>query len=149
MKWLVPESSGRYVNRMTNESLHKGSAGPSPKPPNSHKGAPRGGSQPRPPRVLPEGAGGQRAVHVDRAVRALAPATHANYLRGRCWPPVRAPPLVAQDTAVALGCTRARQPPGPGVWTLFYLCIFKLGGARGGTGPQPSHPPTVGTGGPP
>ncbi|XP_005381133.1 PREDICTED: DDB1- and CUL4-associated factor 15 [Chinchilla lanigera] len=24
MKWLVPESSGRYVNRMTNESLHKG-----------------------------------------------------------------------------------------------------------------------------
>lgn len=25
MKWLVPESSGRYVNRMTNEALHKGS----------------------------------------------------------------------------------------------------------------------------
>ncbi|KAF6093229.1 DDB1 and CUL4 associated factor 15 [Phyllostomus discolor] len=24
MKWLVPESSGRYVNRMTNEALHKG-----------------------------------------------------------------------------------------------------------------------------
>ena len=26
MKWLVPESSGRYVNRMTNEALHKGGA---------------------------------------------------------------------------------------------------------------------------
>ena len=26
MKWLVPESSGRYVNRMTNEALHKGKA---------------------------------------------------------------------------------------------------------------------------
>ncbi|XP_036158690.1 DDB1- and CUL4-associated factor 15 isoform X2 [Myotis myotis] len=24
MKWLVPESSGRYINRMTNEALHKG-----------------------------------------------------------------------------------------------------------------------------
>ncbi|KAM4888040.1 DDB1- and CUL4-associated factor 15 [Thomomys bottae] len=24
MKWLVPEGSGRYVNRMTNEALHKG-----------------------------------------------------------------------------------------------------------------------------
>ncbi|XP_030052759.1 DDB1- and CUL4-associated factor 15 [Microcaecilia unicolor] len=24
MKWLVPESSGRYVNRMNNETLHKG-----------------------------------------------------------------------------------------------------------------------------
>ncbi|XP_001366489.2 DDB1- and CUL4-associated factor 15 isoform X2 [Monodelphis domestica] len=24
MKWLVPENSGRYVNRMTNEALHKG-----------------------------------------------------------------------------------------------------------------------------
>lgn len=24
MRWLVPESSGRYVNRMTNEALHKG-----------------------------------------------------------------------------------------------------------------------------
>ncbi|XP_040846725.1 DDB1- and CUL4-associated factor 15 isoform X8 [Ochotona curzoniae] len=24
MKWLVPESSGRYVNRMTNEALHRG-----------------------------------------------------------------------------------------------------------------------------
>lgn len=28
MKWLVPESSGRYVNRMTNEALHKGGALP-------------------------------------------------------------------------------------------------------------------------
>lgn len=28
MKWLVPESSGRYVNRMTNEALHKGNASP-------------------------------------------------------------------------------------------------------------------------
>uniref|UniRef100_A0A7N4PR84 DDB1 and CUL4 associated factor 15 n=1 Tax=Sarcophilus harrisii TaxID=9305 RepID=A0A7N4PR84_SARHA len=26
MKWLVPENSGRYVNRMTNEALHKGGA---------------------------------------------------------------------------------------------------------------------------
>lgn len=26
MKWLVPESSGRYVNRMTNEALHKGTS---------------------------------------------------------------------------------------------------------------------------
>lgn len=25
MKWLVPESSSRYINRMTNEALHKGS----------------------------------------------------------------------------------------------------------------------------
>lgn len=24
MKWLVPESSSRYINRMTNEALHKG-----------------------------------------------------------------------------------------------------------------------------
>jgi hypothetical protein len=29
MKWLVPESSGRYVNRMTNEALHKGRKCPS------------------------------------------------------------------------------------------------------------------------
>lgn len=29
MKWLVPESSGRYVNRMTNEALHKGRECPS------------------------------------------------------------------------------------------------------------------------
>lgn len=29
MKWLVPESSGRYVNRMTNEALHKGRPCPS------------------------------------------------------------------------------------------------------------------------
>lgn len=29
MKWLVPESSGRYVNRMTNEALHKGRKWPS------------------------------------------------------------------------------------------------------------------------
>lgn len=27
MKWLVPESSGRYVNRMTNEALHRGGQG--------------------------------------------------------------------------------------------------------------------------
>ncbi|KAJ8246229.1 hypothetical protein GJAV_G00265260 [Gymnothorax javanicus] len=26
MKWLVPESSSRYINRMTNEALHKGSS---------------------------------------------------------------------------------------------------------------------------
>ncbi|XP_035516691.1 DDB1- and CUL4-associated factor 15 [Morone saxatilis] len=26
MKWLVPESSTRYINRMTNEALHKGSS---------------------------------------------------------------------------------------------------------------------------
>ncbi|MBN3305307.1 DCA15 factor, partial [Amia calva] len=26
MKWLVPESSSRYINRMTNEALHKGTA---------------------------------------------------------------------------------------------------------------------------
>lgn len=26
MKWLVPESSTRYINRMTNEALHKGEA---------------------------------------------------------------------------------------------------------------------------
>ncbi|XP_068177495.1 DDB1- and CUL4-associated factor 15 [Antennarius striatus] len=26
MKWLVPESSARYINRMTNEALHKGSS---------------------------------------------------------------------------------------------------------------------------
>lgn len=24
MKWLIPESSSRYINRMTNEALHKG-----------------------------------------------------------------------------------------------------------------------------
>ncbi|KAM9313918.1 DDB1- and CUL4-associated factor 15 isoform 2-T2 [Pholidichthys leucotaenia] len=26
MKWLIPESSSRYINRMTNEALHKGSS---------------------------------------------------------------------------------------------------------------------------
>ncbi|XP_061625563.1 DDB1- and CUL4-associated factor 15 [Phyllopteryx taeniolatus] len=26
MKWLIPESSSRYINRMTNEGLHKGSS---------------------------------------------------------------------------------------------------------------------------
>merc|ERR1739838_1217731 len=26
MKWLVPENSSRYINRMTNEALHKGSS---------------------------------------------------------------------------------------------------------------------------
>lgn len=26
MKWLVPETSSRYINRMTNEALHKGSS---------------------------------------------------------------------------------------------------------------------------
>lgn len=28
MKWLVPESSSRYINRMTNEALHKGEFNP-------------------------------------------------------------------------------------------------------------------------
>lgn len=28
MKWLVPECSSRYINRMTNEALHKGEVAP-------------------------------------------------------------------------------------------------------------------------
>ena len=98
-----------------------------------------------PHRVLIEGSGRQRAIHMDCAVRVwLSWTLDSNYLRGlgagrlpgslfASQPPTQQPPLV-------LGCgKRAGQgsPWWPESLYASYLCLFKLGRGRGKESPVP------------
>lgn len=97
-----------------------------------------------PCRVLPEGSGGQRALHVDRAVRASRPHTDSNYLRG---PELAALPgwLARRRLALVFSCGQGAGGAAPGglrVWTLLIYAYLSWEGVEGGS-PCPPSPPSA------